>query len=62
MNHVDELIATLACKRHEEYLLNKKLNHMDGELRSIGWVHDEATEALQRENAELRKRIAILEA
>jgi hypothetical protein len=68
MNHVDELISTLACKRHEEHELNKKLDHLDCELRSLGGTPDEAheamnreTAALQTENTELRKRIAILE-
>jgi predicted RNase H-like nuclease (RuvC/YqgF family) len=61
MNHVDELIATLACKRHEEYELNKKLDHLDGELRSLGWVHDEAmplNKDVCVENMELRQEIS----
>jgi predicted RNase H-like nuclease (RuvC/YqgF family) len=76
MNNVDELISTLACKRHEEHELGKKLECLEHELRSEGWAHDEAIGQLSEENAELRKdnderrrveqqltnRIAILEA
>jgi predicted RNase H-like nuclease (RuvC/YqgF family) len=75
MDHVDELISTLACKRHEEYELGKKLECLEHELRSHGRAHDETTETINmeitalrreneertKENTELRKRLDILE-
>jgi ribosomal protein L16 Arg81 hydroxylase len=56
MNHVDDLISTLAKKRYEEFELSRDIQHLEQEMRSHECVTDECmTLRLRDECKQLRQ-------